>query len=103
MKSVILGWAGLDPSSREPLVYSGDGSLISVARPGSGKSRCVILPNLIHHQGSAVIFDPKGELTRASALWRQQMLGQKVIVFDPFRIIEDKYMPKEPGENPARS
>jgi type IV secretory pathway TraG/TraD family ATPase VirD4 len=97
-KSAILGWAGLDPSSREPLIYSGDGSLITVARPGSGKSRSVILPNLIHLEGSAIIFDPKGELTRASALWRQQMLGHKVIVFDPFRIIEDKYMPKEAGK-----
>ena len=97
-KSAILGWAGFDPSSWEPLVYQGDGSLLTIARPGSGKSRSVILPNLIHLEGSAIIFDPKGELCRATALWRQQMLGQTVIVFDPFRIIEDKYMPKEAGK-----
>jgi type IV secretion system protein VirD4 len=94
-KEVILGWSLPYGAGREPLIYAGDGSLITLARPGSGKSRCVLTPNLIRWEGSMIVVDPKGELATNTALWRQQMLGQKVWVFDPFRIVDLKYMPHE--------
>jgi type IV secretion system protein VirD4 len=96
LKDIFLGWAGANPSGREPLVLKGDGSLLVVARPGGGKTRGLIIPNLVHYEGSVIITDTKdAELARATALWRRHVLGHKVIVIDPFRIADPKYLPKK--------
>lgn len=53
---------------------------------GSGKSTCFAMQMLLHSPNSMVVMDPKGELARMSATARQDRLGQKIFVIDPFDI-----------------
>lgn len=62
-----------------------DGHLMSFAPTGAGKSLTQALPALLSWSGSAIVFDPKGELTRLTAKVRRAM-GQNVVVLDPFGI-----------------
>ncbi len=61
-----------------------DQHMITVAGSRAGKGRAVILPNLITYPGSVLAIDPKGDLARLTADWRADMLGQRVVVLDPF-------------------
>jgi hypothetical protein len=45
-----------------PLAFSGEGSLITVAPPGSGKTQCHVIPSLLNWDGPAIVLDVKGEL-----------------------------------------
>jgi type IV secretion system protein VirD4 len=45
-----------------PLTYSGDGSLITIAPPGSGKTQCHVIPNLLTWTGPAVVLDLSGDI-----------------------------------------
>lgn len=102
--SLFLGWkdgAGngdvgfhtLRPNSTDPsfdpLLYSGDGHLMTVAPTGAGKGVGVIVPNLLTYPGSVIAIDIKGELTQVTARRRRQM-GQKVVVLDPFGMVTEK-------------
>jgi len=60
--------------------------LITVAGTRAGKGRSLILPNLITWPGSAIVIDPKGELARKTARWRNEGLKQSVVVLDPFGV-----------------
>jgi type IV secretion system protein VirD4 len=69
-------------------VHAGDGSgddrhLMTVAGSRAGKSKTVLIPNLMRYPGSVIVIDPKGELARATAAHRRS-LGQTVVVLDPF-------------------
>lgn len=44
------------------LRYSGDGSVLTIAPPGSGKTTCNVVPNLLRWPGAAVVLDVKGEI-----------------------------------------
>lgn len=79
---------GTDPA-HEPLLYSGDGHLMTVAPTGAGKGVGVIVPNLLTYPGSVIAIDIKGELTQVTARRRRQM-GQKVVVLDPFGLVTEK-------------
>lgn len=57
--------------------------IVTIAGSRAGKTRSVLIPNLLRYPGSAVVLDPKGELARATASKRQRM-GQRVFVCDPF-------------------
>ncbi len=61
-----------------------DRRLVSIAGNRSGKSRSVLLPNLLCYPGSMLVIDPKGDLARYTARWRQEKLSQTVYVLDPF-------------------
>lgn len=63
-----------------------DRHLITCAGNRSGKGRSVIIPNLASYGGSVLVVDPKGDLARLTAWYRREILGQKVIVFDPFGV-----------------
>ena len=76
-----LTFGVLDGTSTE-LVYSGDGSVITVAPPGSGKTQCNVFPNLLRWPGPAVVFDVKGEIYDQTSRWRAQNVGP-VIKFSP--------------------
>lgn len=54
-----------------------------IAGSRAGKGRSVIINNLLHYRGSALVIDPKGENAYVTALRRHQM-GQTVHVLDPF-------------------
>ncbi len=68
----------------QPLFYSGKAHLLTVAPARQGKGINVVIPNLLHFQGSAFITDPKGELAAVTAAHRAERLGQKVYVLNPW-------------------
>ncbi len=72
-------------------LFYGDSHLLTVARAGAGKNRCVILPNLIAYPGSVLVLDPKGENATITARWRKKFGSVKV--FDPFKVIKDVDLP----------
>src|ERR1035441_9924097 len=64
------------------LSYSGDGSMITIAPPGSGKTQCNVFPNLLQWPGPAVVLDVKGEIYDKTSRWRSENIGP-VIKFSP--------------------
>ncbi len=87
--------APIPKHTNEPITYEGDRHLMTVAPTRSGKSRGLVIPNLLTYSGPVVVFDPKGELYRVTARRRREM-GQKIICLDPFREIG----PTSDGLNP---
>jgi type IV secretion system protein VirD4 len=75
-----------------PIVYPGDGHLLTVAAAGSGKSSGPVAVNLIVYPGSIVATDPKGELAQLTAHWRAEQ-GVHVHVVDPWGIVPDEAIP----------
>ena len=73
---VIGGYAG------KPLIYGGDNHVVVVGGPRSGKGVGLVIPTLMHYQGSAIAHDIRGELYDATAEHRRDM-GQKVVRFAP--------------------
>lgn len=62
--------------------YSGEGSIITVASPGSGKTQCNVLPNLLEWDGPAIVLDVKGEIFDKTAAWRAKN-GHPIYRFAP--------------------
>ena len=88
---------GLHKDREDILAYKSDASLVTVAKNGSGKDRCVILPNLVTFPGSIIITDPKGEDAENAAAWRASSasgLAQPVHVFDPFGQCNPDLLPR---------
>ncbi len=77
-----------------------DRHMITVAGSRAGKGVSVIIPNLIHYQGSVLVIDPKGELASITALQRAKGLGQKVCVLDPFNRTAEWVKPYRASFNP---
>jgi type IV secretion system protein VirD4 len=65
-----------------PLSYSGDGSMATIAPPGSGKTQCNVFPNLLSWPGPAVVLDISGDIYEHTAAWREQNVGP-VYKFSP--------------------
>lgn len=59
----------------EPLTFQGDGSLLTVAPPGAGKTQAQVLPNLLNYRGPVVVLDVKGECYEHTAEWREKNVG----------------------------
>ncbi|MFV0513432.1 MAG: type IV secretory system conjugative DNA transfer family protein [Jhaorihella sp.] len=68
----------------QPLFYSGKAHLLTCAPARQGKGVGVVIPNLLHYQGSVIVTDPKGELAAVTAEHRRERLGQDVAVFNPW-------------------
>jgi type IV secretion system protein VirD4 len=112
--SVILGWpTELDIDNKaikktsHPLMqrkgrqdlsyaihYKDDGHLVTFAPTGSGKGVSVIIPNLLHYSGPAIVIDPKGENFAVTARYRQEVLKQKILLLDPFEAIDNDLLKK---------
>jgi type IV secretion system protein VirD4 len=72
--------------------YSSDRHVLTVGPNGSGKTRKLLMPNLFRlADWSCVVIDPKGELAAHTAVWRAAQPGHKVVVIDPFRVVETNY------------
>jgi type IV secretion system protein VirD4 len=79
--------------------YGKEGSLVSIAPPGSGKTQCHVLPNLLSYQGPAVVLDVKGECYEKTAAWRKANIGpvfkfapldpKESARFNPLELISD--------------
>lgn len=93
-----LGFHTVHPDSAtsnddlEPLLYSGDGHLMTIAPTGAGKGIGVIVPNLLTYPGSVIAVDIKGELTQITARRRAEM-GQRVVILDPFKLVTNRENP----------
>jgi type IV secretion system protein VirD4 len=59
-----------------------DRHVVTIAGSRAGKSRTVLIPNLLRYRGPAVIIDPKGELAAATAREREKF--GPVHILDPF-------------------
>ena len=66
-----------------PFGWHDDLNIMTCAGTRSGKGVASVIPNLLTFPGSTVVIDPKGELAEATAAYRRDQLGQKVIVLDP--------------------
>lgn len=66
---------GHDRKSGRPVYYSRNESLFSIGGPGTGKTECQVLPNLLSYRGSALVLDVKGELWEKTAGWRAKHCG----------------------------
>jgi len=68
----------------QPLFYTGKAHLLTVAPARQGKGIGVVIPNLLHYQGSVFVTDPKGELAAMTAAHRAGRFGQKVYILNPW-------------------
>lgn len=75
--------AGLKPKK---VTFEDDRHVTMIAGSRAGKGRDFILPNLSHWQGSVIAYDPSGELVKETAAYRQNVLGQKIVILDPFGV-----------------
>jgi type IV secretion system protein VirD4 len=64
------------------LSYSGDGSMVTIAPPGSGKTQCNVFPNLLVWRGPSIVLDISGDIYEHSAAWRAANVGP-VYKFNP--------------------
>jgi type IV secretion system protein VirD4 len=55
--------------------YTGEGSIITIAPPGSGKTQCHVFPTLLSWKGPAVVLDVKGEIHAGTSQWRRDNVG----------------------------
>jgi type IV secretion system protein VirD4 len=83
---VILGqlWDG---ERNRVFVSDDDRHLITIAGSRAGKGRGLIVPNLLTYPGSVVCIDPKGENAAVTARYRSEVLGQNVVILDPFGVL----------------
>ncbi|GAA7611326.1 type IV secretory system conjugative DNA transfer family protein [Helicobacter pylori] len=70
-------------NSLKPTYYDAPLSTLIIAPSGSGKTAAVAVPNLLSVPSSCVVLDIKGELFDLTAGYRQQVLKNKIFVFDP--------------------
>jgi type IV secretion system protein VirD4 len=84
---------GILDGTQQPLTYAGEGSMITIAPPGAGKTECSVLPTLLSWRGPAVVLDVKGEIYAKTSKWRAENVGPvyKFSPLDPAR--SHKYNP----------
>lgn len=69
-----------------------DKHLLSIAPTRTGKGRGLILPNLLSLPNhSVLVIDPKGENALVSAKYRRDVLGNNILIFNPYRIFEKEF------------
>lgn len=66
---------GDDPRTGQPVRYGFERGLVTIAPPGSGKTQCHILPNLLTWQWPAIVLDVTGELWAETSEWRSRNVG----------------------------
>jgi type IV secretion system protein VirD4 len=79
---------GIAEDSGKLVTFSGEGSVITVAPPGSGKTQCHVFPTLLSWKGPAVVLDVKGEIYAGTSKWRSQNVGPVY-----------KFAPLDPGSS----
>jgi type IV secretion system protein VirD4 len=93
---------------RSILRYEGARHLLTVAPTRSGKGVSSIIPNLLLHEGSALVIDPKGENALITAPRRGKGnasgsipgMGQDVFLLDPWNVAASKLGLKQSRFNP---
>ena len=73
--------------SRDLLLrFPGEGHILTIAPTRSGKGVSCVIPNLLDHEGSVLVTDPKGENYAVTSRWRLAQ-GQAVHALDPFGVV----------------
>lgn len=106
-KGFLLG-SFPDTAPESWLRYEGKRHLLTVAPTRSGKGVSSIIPNLLLHEGSAIVIDPKGENALITAPRRGSGdlkrgipgLGQRVILLDPWNVAATKLGIEQSHFNP---
>lgn len=73
-------------------VFDDKGHLLTVAGTRGGKGTNLIIPNLLGvggYQGSWVVIDPKAENAAITARYQRE-IGNKVVVLNPWGLLEDR-------------
>jgi hypothetical protein len=100
MAELLLGWPlersapkiGFRPTpmpqhdASRPLRDAADSHPLVIAPTGAGKGCSVIIPNLLHNGGPAIVVDVKGEVASVTARHRRE-IGQEVVVLDSFGVL----------------
>lgn len=73
---------GDSEATGKPVRWDGEGSAITVAPPGSGKTQCHVFPTMLTWKGPAVVLDVKGEIYAGTSKWRAENVGP-VYKFSP--------------------
>ena len=76
----------------EPVWFTGEGSLVTIAPPGAGKGQALIIPNLLLYNGPAIVLDIKGENYDLTHEWRRENVGP-IYKFAPFEQGSHNYNP----------
>jgi type IV secretion system protein VirD4 len=72
--------------------YKSDRHLVTVGPNGSGKTRRLLIPNLIQLPNwSMLVIDPKGTLAALTGPYRESKNKGSVTVIDPFGVLEKDY------------
>lgn len=72
--------------------YMSDRHLVTVGPNGSGKTRRLLIPNLIFLKNwSILVVDPKGTLAALTGPYRDSVHPGSVKVIDPFSVLEREY------------
>lgn len=85
----VIGDRDREGPTIRPDLHKGKGDdrhIVTIAGSRAGKSSTVLIPNLLRYPGSVLVIDPKGELARRTAATRRDILGQNVVVLDPFGV-----------------
>ncbi len=77
---------GRDPATGEPITLGPEGHVLTIAPTGGGKGVSALIPALLTHPGQAIVLDCKGEAVAVTRRYREEVLGQDVVVLDPFGI-----------------
>ncbi|WP_454632648.1 type IV secretory system conjugative DNA transfer family protein [Bradyrhizobium cenepequi] len=73
---------GVFEGSGQEYLFDGNESLVTIARPGRGKSQAHVVRNLLRLAAPAIVLDVKPELYDLTSRWRSQQVGP-VQVFKP--------------------
>jgi hypothetical protein len=72
--------------------YTSDRHLVTVGPNGSGKTRRLLIPNLVFLENwSVLVVDPKGTLAALTGPFRESQHPNSVMVIDPFGVLEREY------------
>ena len=72
--------------------YTSDRHLVTVGPNGSGKTRRLLIPNLVFLKNwSILVVDPKGTLAALTGPYRESQHPNSVMVIDPFGVLEREY------------
>jgi type IV secretion system protein VirD4 len=72
--------------------YTADRHLVTVGPNGSGKTRRLLIPNLVFLKNwSILVVDPKGTLAALTGPYREAQHPKSVMVIDPFGVLERDY------------
>lgn len=72
------------------LRYTNDKHLITIAPSGTGKNRCVQIPNLLLYEKSVIVIDTKGENAAVTAKRRRDD-GHNVFILNPFNTLASHF------------